>query len=71
MESIYTELSIFVSLNKCARTDTVLLPISEVCDSTVSLKELLNIGPNKSNNVSTHKKNTKQKHFFSHVTRDM
>ena len=37
MESTYTELALYGSKNECARTDTVFLPISEVCDSTVSL----------------------------------
>ena len=37
MESIYTELALYGSTNKCARTDTVFLPISEVCNGTVSL----------------------------------
>ena len=35
MESIYTK-------NECARTDTVFLPISEVCNGTVSLSKLAN-----------------------------
>ena len=37
MESIYTELDLYGSKKSCAKTDTVLLPISEVCDGTVSL----------------------------------
>ena len=37
MESICTELALYGSKNECARTDTVFLPISEVCDDTVSL----------------------------------
>ena len=37
MESIYTELALYDSKNYCARTDTVFLPISEVCNGTVSL----------------------------------
>ena len=37
MESIYTELALYDSKNMFARTDTVFLPISEVCDGTVSL----------------------------------
>ena len=37
MESIYTELGLYGSKNECARTDIVFLPISEVCDGTVSL----------------------------------
>ena len=37
MESIYTELTLYGSNNECARTDTVFLPISEICDGTVSL----------------------------------
>ena len=40
MESIYTELALYGSKNECARTDTVFLPISEVCDGKVSLKNL-------------------------------
>ena len=36
MESIYTELALYGSKNECAKTDTVFLPISEVCDGTVS-----------------------------------
>ena len=38
MQSIYTELALYGSTNECARTDTVFLPISEVCDGTVSLR---------------------------------
>ena len=37
MRSIYTELALHGIKNECARTDTVFLPISEVCDGTVSL----------------------------------
>ena len=37
MESIYTKLALYDSKNECARTDTVFLPISEVCDETASL----------------------------------
>ena len=39
MESIYTDLAPYGSKNVCARTDIVFLPISEVCDGTVSLME--------------------------------
>ena len=44
MESIYTELALYGSKNEFARTDTVFLPISEVCDGTVSLKVIFLIG---------------------------
>ena len=37
MECIFTELALYPSKNECARTDTVFLPISEVCDGTVTL----------------------------------
>ena len=37
MESIYTKLALYGSNNLCARIDTVFLPISEVCNGTVSL----------------------------------
>ena len=37
MESVYKELALYGSKNLCARTDTVFLPISEVCDGTVYL----------------------------------
>ena len=40
MESIYTELALYGSKNECARTETVFLLISEVCDGTVSLTGL-------------------------------
>ena len=40
MESKYTELALYGSNNECVRTDTVFLPISEVCDGMVSLKGL-------------------------------
>ena len=40
MESIYAELALYGSKNECARTDAVFLPISEVCDGTVSLIKL-------------------------------
>ena len=39
MENIYTELALYGSKNECARTDTVFLPISEVCNGMVSLPE--------------------------------
>ena len=41
MESIYNELAVYGSENECARTDTVFLPISEVCDGTVSLTKVV------------------------------
>ena len=37
MESLYTEVALYGSKNECARTDTVLLPISEVSNGMVSL----------------------------------
>ena len=37
MESICTDLALYGSKNECSRTDTVFLPISEVCNGTVSL----------------------------------
>ena len=37
MESVYTELAFYGNKNECARTDTVFLPISEICNGTVSL----------------------------------
>ena len=37
MESIYTGLALYGSINECARTETVFLPVSEVCNGTVSL----------------------------------
>ena len=40
MESIYIELALYGRKNECARTDAVFLPISEVCNDTVSLKTL-------------------------------
>ena len=42
MESIYTELALYGSKNECARTDNVFSPISEVCDDTVSLSQIVN-----------------------------
>ena len=39
MESIYTELALYGMKNECARTDTVFLPISEVCNGTGSVTE--------------------------------
>ena len=41
MKSKYNELALYGSQNLCARTDTVFLPISEVCDGMVSLGENL------------------------------
>ena len=41
MESINTELAFYGSKNKYARNDTVFLPISEVCDVTVSLTTIM------------------------------
>ena len=43
MKSTYTELALYGSKNKCARTDHVFLPISEVCDGTVSLALTLDV----------------------------
>ena len=40
MESIYTKLALYGSKNECARTDTVFLPLSEVCNGTVSLENV-------------------------------
>ena len=40
MESIYTELALYGSKNEGARTDTVFLPISKVCNGMVSLGEV-------------------------------
>ena len=40
MESIYDELAFYGIKNECANTDVVFLPISEVCDGTVSLTEV-------------------------------
>ena len=37
MECICTKLALHGSKNECPRTDTVFLPISEVCDDTVPL----------------------------------
>ena len=37
MESIYAELALYGRTKKCARTDTVFLPISEVSNGMVSL----------------------------------
>ena len=37
MESIFTELTLYGSKNEYARTNTVFLPISKVCDGKVSL----------------------------------
>ena len=42
MESIYTELALYGSKNECDQTDAVFLPISEVCDGTVSHTKLSN-----------------------------
>ena len=38
MRSIYSELALYGSKNKCARTDIVFVPISEVCNGTVSFE---------------------------------
>ena len=37
MEGIYTKLSLYGSINDCARTDNAFLPISEVCNGTIFL----------------------------------
>ena len=36
MESIYTNLACYGSKNECARTDSVFLPIYDVCNGTIS-----------------------------------
>ena len=41
MVGIYTELALYGSKKESARTDTVFLPISEVCNGTVSLTKFL------------------------------
>ena len=43
MESIHTELALYVSKNECAKRDNVFFPISEVCNGTVSLTKKDNI----------------------------
>ena len=40
MEGIYTKLALYGSINDCARTDNVFLPISEVCNGTISLLKI-------------------------------
>ena len=42
MENIYSELGLDGSKKECARTDTVILPISDVYDGTVALSEFIN-----------------------------
>ena len=37
MKSRFTELALYGSTTLCGRTDTVFLPLSQVCDGTVSL----------------------------------
>ena len=37
MASMYTKLALYGNTKKCAWTDTVFLPISEVCNGRVSL----------------------------------
>ena len=37
MENIYTDLALYGSKNECVRNDAVFLPISQVCNGTVSL----------------------------------
>ena len=37
MESLYTELALYGTKNEFSRTDNVFIPMSEVCDGTVSL----------------------------------
>ena len=44
MDSINTKLALYGSKNECARTNTVFLYISEVCNGTVSLRNLGNWG---------------------------
>ena len=44
MGSIYTELTLSSNKNYCAGTDTVFLPISEVCNGTVSLCKVVKGG---------------------------
>ena len=41
MESVYPELAHCVSKHKCARTNTVFFPISEISEGTVSLIKFL------------------------------
>ena len=47
MKSIYTELALYLSKNKCAMTDNVFSPISEVCNGTVSLNSHIFFWQNK------------------------
>ena len=46
LESIHTELALYCSKNKCARTDIVFLSITEVCNGTVSLNTKFALGLN-------------------------
>ena len=38
MKNIYTDLALYGRKNECVRNDAVFLPISQVCDGTVSLR---------------------------------
>ena len=41
MEIINTVLALYGSKNECARTDNVFMPISEVCNGTISLDSFM------------------------------
>ena len=64
MESIYTEIALYGSKNWCARTYIVFLPISEICNGTVSLifYELL-----LTKNTITSKRSMTSSGFFAHI----
>ena len=41
MKCIYTKLALYGSKSECAKTDNVLFPISEICNSTVCLRSTI------------------------------
>ena len=56
MKSIYPELAFYVGKIECARTDNAFIPLSEVCDGTVSLANWKTLKVKKGNLVKNHSK---------------
>ena len=59
--SIYPELALYISKNECARTDTVLFSISQVCTRGVTLMKKTKIKQEAKNQQTKIKKETKTK----------
>ena len=67
MESLYTELALYGSKNEAARTDTVFIHISEVCDGRDSLIGHLTSGIGAKQHLNGTSKVNKRTHRQTHT----